>query len=110
MEPRRREVLIYTDAQGRRPFEEWLAGLKDIAARAVIRARVARLEGGNLGDCRALGAGVQELRIHHGPGYRLYFAEAGNTLILLLCGGSKRTQSRDIERAKRLWAEAQETL
>lgn len=110
MEPRRREARIYTDTRGRRPFEEWLTGLKGANARAVIRARVARLEVGNLGDCRAVGAGIQELRIHHGPGYRLYFAEAGTSLILLLCGGSKRTQQRDIERAKQFWNEARETL
>jgi putative addiction module killer protein len=110
MEPRRRQVQIYTDGRGRRPLEDWLTGLRDIRARAVIRARVARLEAGNLGDCRPVGQGVQELRIHHGPGYRLYFAEAGAALILLLCGGSKATQRRDIGRAKRFWKDARENL
>jgi putative addiction module killer protein len=100
MEPRGRQVLIYTDARGRRPFEEWFGRLKDIKAQAIVGARLTRLEGGNFGDCRSLGGGLFELRIFHGPGYRIYFAETNDDLIVLLCGGSKATQQRDIARAR----------
>ena len=68
-----------------------------------IRGRLTRLELGNLGDFRSVGEGVNELRIHFGPGYRIYYGEAANTIILLLCGGDKSSQQRDIERAKTYW-------
>jgi putative addiction module killer protein len=110
MEPRRRRLLIYTDARGRQPLTRWLDALKDGKARGAIKARIARLEGGNFGDVRPVGESVQELRIHHGAGYRVYFAEADDVLILLLCGGSKAGQERDIARAKLFWNEAQGTL
>ncbi len=68
-----------------------------------------RLEGGNFGDCHAMGNGVFELRLHFGTGYRIYFSNANNMIVLVLCGGDKSTQSRDIERAKTYWLEYKET-
>jgi putative addiction module killer protein len=83
-------------------FERWLAGLDDRKAKARILARLDAARLGNLGDCKAIGGALRELRVHTGPGYRLYFTQRQNVVILLLCGGSKSTQARDIERAKRL--------
>jgi putative addiction module killer protein len=84
------------------PFASWLGGLRDDIARARIAARLRRLEGGHFGDTRSIGDGVRELRLHHGPGFRVYFAQRGEALILLLCGGDKSSQRRDIEAAKQM--------
>lgn len=81
-------------------FERWLARLRDDRARAVIAQRITRLADGQLGDFRSVGGGVSELRIDHGPGYRLYFTRRGQDVIVLLCGGDKKSQVRDIERAR----------
>jgi putative addiction module killer protein len=105
-----RTVLVYTEQNGKQPFVDWLNDLRDLRARAEIRARLARLETGNLGGCKSVGGGVQELRIRSGPGYRVYFAVHGNVLVLLLGGGTKRTQRRDIEIAKQRWLEGKERL
>jgi putative addiction module killer protein len=89
-------------------FRKWRAKLKDERARALIASRLDRLAFGNAGDVKPVGQGVSELRIDHGPGYRIYFHKRRNTIIILLCGGDKRTQNRDIETAKRLaveWSE-----
>ncbi len=83
-------------------FETWLRGLKDTTTIAIIARRIRRVAMGNLGDARSVGEGVSELRIHHGPGYRVYFTRRGNTVIVLLCGGDKGSQSRDIAHAKAL--------
>lgn len=80
-------------------FDKWLAGLKDSAARLRIARRINAASGGNFGDCQPVGEGVSEMRIHYGPGYRVYFTRIGNTLYLLLAGGDKSTQQRDIARA-----------
>jgi putative addiction module killer protein len=80
-------------------FETWLNRLRDPTARAKILVRLRRLALGNPGDVRPVGGGVSELRIDHGPGYRVYFTRRGSVLILILCGGDKRTQQRDIARA-----------
>ena len=85
-------------------FEQWLEALPDIRARARILARISNMEEGNLGDCKSVGDAVSESRIDYGPGYRLYFTRRGQQLIILLCGGNKSTQQRDIARAKKLAA------
>jgi putative addiction module killer protein len=98
-----KEIREYLTTAGRSPFDEWLRSLKDVRARAKIRVRLDRLSLGNLGDCKPVGNGVQELRIDFGPGYRLYFGQAGERLILLLCGGDKSSQAKDIEAAHEYW-------
>ena len=87
-------------------FRSWLSGLRDREARARILLRIKRIEGGNVGDARSVGGGVSELRLHFGPGYRIYFAQRGNVVVLLLCGGDKGSQDRDIATAKALAKEA----
>ncbi len=86
-------------------FEAWLNRLRDVRAKARINARITRMQTGNLGDVKALGDGLQEARIYYGPGYRLYFIQQGQALIVLLSGGDKGSQRRDIERAKALATE-----
>ena len=93
------EIRIYTDSDGQAPFVQWIDALTDRTARARIRARLARVEAGNMGDCKPLRDGVQELRIDHGPGYRVYLSRQGAVLVLLLCGSDKGSQSREIARA-----------
>ena len=83
-------------------FASWLDNLRDLQARARIQARIERLAMGNPGDVEPVGEGVSELRIHHGPGYRVYFKKRGRMLIILLAGGDKNTQSKDIKTALRL--------
>lgn len=80
-------------------FSNWLAQLRDAPARARIQARIDRAELGNLGDCAPVGEGVSEMRIHHGPGYRVYFVQRDLELIVLLAGGDKSTQAKDIHKA-----------
>lgn len=83
-------------------FTKWLAGLRDSTARLRIVARMRRVEIGNLGDVKSVGDGVSEIRIQHGPGYRLYFVHMGSTVVVLLCGGDKSSQRRDIAKAKQM--------
>ena len=94
------EIRHYQSAEGEQPFNEWLQDLQDQQARARIRIRLDRLALGNFGDCEPVGGGVIELRIDWGPGYRVYCARLGQMIVLLLCGGDKRMQKRDIKRAK----------
>lgn len=93
------EVRRYRSEDGSEVITEWLAGLKDIRARARISVRIDRLAAGNFGDCKPIRDGVSELRVDYGPGYRVYFGKLGKMIILLLCGGDKRTQDADIEKA-----------
>jgi putative addiction module killer protein len=93
------ELRTYLTVDGRAPFEEWLSALRDVAGRARIRARLARVQAGNLGDCKPLREGVQELRIDHGPGYRVYLSRQGTALVLLLCASDKAEQDRAIRQA-----------
>jgi putative addiction module killer protein len=90
-------------------FQRWRAKLKDERARALIASRLDRLAFGNAGDVKAVGQGVSELRIDHGPGYRVYFTRLGAMIVLLLCGGDKRTEELDIKLARRLAAEWRDT-
>lgn len=88
-------------------FRKWVAELRDIRARAQITRRIERAQEGNLGDVKPVGDGVSEMRIDVGPGYRVYFVKRGAVVILLLCGGDKGSQQRDIKRAKELAAEVE---
>jgi putative addiction module killer protein len=83
-------------------FAAWFANLRDREARARITVRIRRLSLGNPGDVKPVGSGVSEMRIDYGPGYRIYFIRRGDTVVVLLCGGDKRTQDRDIARAREL--------
>jgi putative addiction module killer protein len=97
------EIRHYVTASGGDPYQQWLDGLKDVKGRVIIQRRIDRVANGNFGDCRFCRDGVWELRIDYGPGYRVYYAREGETGVLLLCGGSKRSQSADIKEAARYW-------
>lgn len=84
-------------------FDKWFRKLKDIKAKAKILLRLQRAEAGNLGDSASVGEGIEEIRIHFGPGYRIYFKRHQTQLILLLIGGDKSTQEEDIKKARKLW-------
>jgi len=98
-----KSVLVYRDRDGRLPFDGWLRELRDANAVARVLARIGRIRRGNLGDCKTVGEGVSEPRVDYGPGYRIYFGQKGQTLVILLCGGDKRTQERDIRLAQQCW-------
>ncbi|MCW5257259.1 type II toxin-antitoxin system RelE/ParE family toxin [Verminephrobacter aporrectodeae subsp. tuberculatae] len=89
-------------------FDRWLVGLRDRQARAKIEVRIRRLSLGNPGDARPVGEGVSEMRIDYGPGYRVYFKQHGRVMVLLLCGGDKGSQDRDIALAKTIAAQWKE--
>jgi putative addiction module killer protein len=89
-------------------FSRWFDGLRDTMAKARIAIRIRRLSLGNPGDVKPVGEGVSELRIDHGPGYRVYFVQRGSVLVMLLCGGDKRSQERDIARAKAMAEELED--
>ena len=103
-----KELRIYCTKKGKKPFIEWLESLKEKTVRAQITNRLNRVVQSNYGDCQSVGNGVYELRIHYGAGYRIYFAEQGKTIVLLLTGGNKKTQCKDIEKAKQYWNEFKE--
>ncbi|WP_449417116.1 type II toxin-antitoxin system RelE/ParE family toxin [Phormidium nigroviride] len=103
MEVEPREIERYTTSEGRVPYDEWFNSLRDINAQAKIISRLNRIADGNLGDSRSVGEGVCELKINYGPGYRIYFGQIGSTIVLLLCGGDKSTQDKDIRQAKEYW-------
>ncbi len=101
-------TIHYTDSDGHDHFGDWLRGIRDAKAATAIDKRIARMEYGNFGDCKPLRDGVWELRIDVGPGYRVYYAKAGSTIVILLCGGDKRKQNSDIDRACRYWLDWQQ--
>ena len=98
------EVREYIDGRGRSPFGRWFDGL-DASAAVRVRTTLARMEAGNLSNVKGVGNGVLECRINVGPGYRVYFGRDGETLIVLLAGGTKSRQQRDIKDARELWQE-----
>ena len=101
------EIRHYLTGSGKDPYQQWLDELNDLKARVVIQRRIDRLVSGNFGDHKFCQDGVWELRIDFGPGYRVYYAQTGMTVVLLLCGGSKRDQSADIKEAVKYWREYQ---
>ncbi len=104
MEATPRIVLIFRDARGREPFTAWLAGQNRMVRSTVLR-RLGRVADGLLGDAKSIGDGVYELRFTQGGGWRVYFGQDGATVVVILCAGAKRSQRRDIERAKAYWRE-----
>jgi putative addiction module killer protein len=99
------EIRHYLTASGVDVFQSWLDGLKDLKARVAILRRIDRLAEGNFGDHKFLRDGVSEVRVDLGAGYRVYYGKHGKALVLLLCGGSKRTQAADIARAVEFWVD-----
>ena len=96
------DIRYYVSAGGEEPFAEWFAGL-DVAASAKITRALARMEQGNLSNVKSVGEGVLEYRIDFGPGYRVYFGRDGETIVVLLTGGTKKRQQRDIDAARLYW-------
>ena len=101
-----KKLIVYETQNGKLPFKEWILGLKDQKARTVIWTRLDRFERyGHSGESRSIDEDIFELKIRFGPGYRVYYAEEGRTVILLLMGGDKSTQKRDIQKALEYWKE-----
>ena len=98
-------VIIYREPGGNEPFSDWLNRLRDAATRRRILQRLLRVESGHYGDYKPVGDGINELRLFFGPGYRIYFGEAGDKLVVLLSGGDKDSQGRDIQQAQCFWQE-----
>jgi len=100
------KIVIYTTPTGKKPFIEWLEDL-DITTQNIIKARIRRVTLGNFGDCKSIknGAGIRELRIDCGPGYRMYYGMKERTLVIFLLGGNKSGQEKDIAKAKSYWLE-----
>ena len=105
---RPRIINFYETLNGHKPFTRWFLSIRDRRVRERIQARLTSVRAGNFGDRKSVGDGVWELRLAFGPGYRIYYGEAGNTIVLILCGGDKSSQKRDIERAKNYWKEYKE--
>lgn len=102
-----KEIIIQkleTD-KGDIPFDDWYFSIKDKKTRQVIAARIARLKAGNFGDCKPVSKGVSELRIHYGSGLRIYFGQIKNVIVILLLGGDKSSQNKDIKKSINLWEE-----
>ena len=110
MDVTERELKILVLDDNKSPFEIWYSSIRDAQARARIRARLTRVEAGNLGDYKTVGEGVCELRVDYGPGYRVYFAQSGHILIILLAGGVKSSQEADILAARQLWREHKDAI
>ena len=96
------DLIVYVTEEGKAPFDDWFNKL-DTTAALKVRTALARFETGNMGDVKPVGQGVSERRITFGPGYRVYFGQDGDRLVILLCGGTKKRQSKDIEQAKAFW-------
>ena len=105
MDTHEREIEYYETVDGKRPFRDWLLSLRDKEGRRKILVRIDRVSLGNLGYCESVGEGVMELKIDFGPGYRVYFGQCGDKLVILLKGGDKSTQKKDIKIAHEYWAD-----
>jgi putative addiction module killer protein len=105
------KIIIYATATGKEPFSDWQDEL-DKKMRAIVRNRLDRIVLGNFGDAKMIkgGGGIWELRIDHGPGYRIYFGKQGSTVVILLTGGDKKSQNRNITKAKQYWLRSKESL
>lgn len=100
---RAKQIIIYADENGHEPYRSWIDSLKVKKGQQRIRARIRRLGEGLYGDCDSVGEGVSELRMFFDPGYRVYFGEDADNIVVLLCGGDKDSQNRDIKSAKEYW-------
>lgn len=98
-------IFIYQTKNGQKPYSEWLESLKDKKTKGIIRTRLNRVRLGNFGDCEPVGEGVFEFKIDYGPGFRIYFGKEEKEIVILLCGGIKKSQNQDIEKAKEFWAD-----
>jgi putative addiction module killer protein len=107
MEGVSKQIERYVTTDGKVPFSDWFNRLKDVQAKLKVTKRLTRVELGNFGDYKSVGDGVFELRIDYGPGYRIYFAQVGSVIYLLLCGGDKQSQQQDIKKAKNYWQDYQ---
>ncbi len=105
MESKERNITIYVAPNGKAPYEEWFESLKDKRAQALVLSRIDRVRLGNFGNCRSIGNGVYELKIYFGPGLRIYFGLQGEEVVVLLCGGDKSSQGKDIAHAQEIWKE-----
>lgn len=101
-----RQLEMYWTPSRRCPFDEWYRSLNDKRAGDKVKARISRLRSGNPGDFRTIGAGLFEMRIDYGPGYRVYFGLLSNNILILLYGGNKKTQTEDIRNVRQYWEEA----
>jgi putative addiction module killer protein len=99
------DLIVYQQDRGQRPYNKWFDSLRDKQAQTRIARRIRQVQNGTLGDLKPVGEGVLELRIDVGAGYRVYFGRHGDTFVILLCGGNKGSQAKDIERAKGFWAD-----
>jgi putative addiction module killer protein len=99
----KKQMEIYSAINGKKPFISWLESLKDNKARYRIKERLDRIALGNMGDCKPIKQGVFELRLDFGPGYRVYFGEENQKMVILLCGGDKSIQEKDIKRVIKYW-------
>lgn len=95
----KREIIVYETVNGVKPFEDWFNSIKDPVMQYKIANRIDRIKKSNMGDCKSLGKGICELRFHFSSGYRLYYSEIDNVILLFLCGGDKNSQKRDIKKA-----------
>ncbi len=103
MELNERKIEYYRTLSLKKPFIEWFNSLKDLHGRAIVRAKIERIRFGNFSNCKPVGSGVYEIIINYGPGYRVYFGQVGLKIVVLLCGGDKDSQNRDIKKAKEYW-------
>ena len=105
IEAKERKVTIFVTSSGKVPYDDWFDSLRDKRAQAIVFNRIDRVRLGNFGNCRSVGGGVYELKIYYGPGLRVYFGLDGEEIVLLLCGGDKSSQKKDIAHAHELWKE-----